>query len=355
MIHSQAVKIALFLLAATPFYSFSKVDFSVTVGTLHGQLRFSPEVFGVKPGSRVSLTLDNSDAMIHNLLLAKGDAKSIDRIAEAALNLGEKGLAAGFIPKDPSIIASIGLVQAGEKSTIQFNAPLEIGDYPFVCTFPGHSLSMRGTMKVLQEPDLIKPSETKPEADGKTPRNGVIEVTAKPRVLRVHIAGVDSGRSIAVGLPGGFNYLFDAEKLMVRKGWTGAFINVTRDRRGRGGGLCAILGDSFEVGAPEFPLRVGNPSKVPASKFKGYSRLNNPTFLYVVDGVDIEQTTTGSPENKGLTYGFRTSGLSEDLFFLIEPESLTVSTTSGKWHPDKGHVHIPAKEGSEFFISVQRN
>jgi hypothetical protein len=173
-------------------------------------------------------------------------------------------------------------------------------------------------------------------------------------VVRVHVSGVNSGRSIAVGLPGGFNYLFDAEKLMIRMGWTGPFLNVSRDRRSRGGGPCSILGKKFDVGSSEFPLRVGNTTKVPEVRFGGYSRLDNPEFKYEIDGVKVNQTATGSPGGQGLTYGFRVMDAPADLYFLIKPEGMRVSTTSGEWVPHKGFVKIPANKSSEFFISVEQ-
>ena len=343
----------LVLLGFTPLAS-AKPDFEITIGTLHGQLRFSPEAFAVKPGSIIRLSFENSDEMIHNLIFAKGDGKTIDRLAESALKLGEKGMEMGFVPKDPSILASIGLVQPGKKASVEFTAPKELGDYPYVCTFPGHSLTMRGIMKVVADPDSVDLSPVKEVSASTTPRNGVIEVGDDPRVIRVHVAGIDSGRSIAVGLPGGVNYLFDAEKLMIRTGWTGAFINVTRDRRGRGGGLCAILGEKFEVGATEYPLRISRYDKVPTVKFLGYSRLGNPSFFYEVDGTRVEQTATGHPDKKGLTYGFQVIDPKDDVYFLVEAKNVQVSTTAGEWHPDKGYVQVPAKEASEFFISIER-
>ena len=332
--------------------SIAKSVRKVSVGTLHGQLRYSPEVFGVKPGSKISLTLKNSDEMIHNLVLVRGNGEKADRLAEAALKLGEKGMEMGFIPRDPSVIAGIGLVQPGAKSSVEFTAPLEKGDYSFVCTFPGHSLSMRGVMKVVDDPDSVSPEIDK-VASGTTPKNGMLEVGNEARVIRVHIAGVDSGRSIAVGLPGGFNYLFDAEKLMVRTGWTGPFLNVGRDRRSRGGGPCSILGKKFEVGSSEFPLRIGNAEKIPTVRFGGYSRIGNPAFLYEVDGVKVSQTATGNPDGPGMTYGFEVTDPPEDVFFKVSSDGLRVSTTAGEWKPDDGVIRVPADESDEFFISIQ--
>ena len=331
-----------------------KIDHEIILGTLHGQLRFAPEAIAVKPGSKVRLTLDNSDEMIHNWLLAKGGKEDLARIAEAALKLGAEGMQKGFIPEDLSILASIGLVQPGKKGNTIFTAPKEVGDYPFICTFPGHSLTMRGVMKVSENPEQAIAQVNKIVAENTTPRNGILEIGEEPRVVRVHVKDVDSGRSIAVGLPGGVNYLFDAEKLMVRFGWVGGFLNIAPDRKGRGGGTCRILGEKFEVGATEFPLRIGNPDKEPEVRFGGYSRLGNPAFLYEVDGVKVSQTVTGRPGAKALTYGFNVEKASGDVFLLLKSGGLKVSTTAGKWSAKTGVLKVPQKEATEFFVSLER-
>ena len=331
-----------------------KIDHEIVLGTLHGQLRYAPEAIAVKPGSRVRVTLDNSDEMIHNWLLATGDKEDLARIAEAALKLGAEGMQKGFIPEDLAVLASIGLVQPGKKGSTMFTAPKEIGDYPFICTFPGHSLTMRGIMKVSENPEQAIAEVAKTVAENTTPRNGILEVGDEPRVVRVHVKDVDSGRSIAVGLPGGVNYLFDAEKLMVRFGWTGGFLNVAPDRKGRGGGACRILGEKFEVGATEFPLRIGNPNQAPKVRFGGYSRLGNPAFLYEVDGAKVSQTVTGRPGAKALTYGFRVEKASGDVYLLLKGDGLTVSSTAGNWSAKTGILKVPKKEASEFFVSLER-
>ena len=41
------------------------------------------------------------------------------------------------------------LVDHGEEEVIEFTAPTEPGIYPYICTFPGHALLMRGMMHVL--------------------------------------------------------------------------------------------------------------------------------------------------------------------------------------------------------------
>jgi len=41
-------------------------------------------------------------------------------------------------------------VNPGESFTLEFSAPEEPGDYPYVCTFPGHWRGMNGTMRVVR-------------------------------------------------------------------------------------------------------------------------------------------------------------------------------------------------------------
>ena len=58
------------------------------------------------------------------------------------------------IPADLSdqVIAHTGIVGGGEgdtkELTIEFAAP-EPGDYPFLCSFPGHFAMMNGTFRVV--------------------------------------------------------------------------------------------------------------------------------------------------------------------------------------------------------------
>ena len=127
--------------------------------------------------------------------------------------------------------------------------------------------------------------------------------------------------------------------------------SVNRDRRGRGGGLCSIIGEQFTSGSEPFPIRISNPDKVPETKFLGYSRSGNPTFHYEVDGVKIEQSTTGYPSSKGLTYAFKVAKQKEDIFFLFDPEKVQLaSSTTGQ--VEKGRLKVQAKNADNFLVSI---
>jgi azurin len=52
------------------------------------------------------------------------------------------------VPDSAEILHHTKLVQAGEQDVIEFTAPTEAGDYPYLCTYPGHWAIMNGVMKV---------------------------------------------------------------------------------------------------------------------------------------------------------------------------------------------------------------
>lgn len=119
--------------------------------TANDQMRFAPAEFTVVPGDEVTLTLHNigklpKEAMGHNLvILQKGaDAKAF----AAASMLHQK---TDFIAPEwkDRILAAAKLLGPDQTDTITFKAPAEMGDYAFVCSFPGHAATgMVGVMHV---------------------------------------------------------------------------------------------------------------------------------------------------------------------------------------------------------------
>lgn len=111
------------------------------------QLLFNVSEFTVKKGQKVELTFENPDLMQHNLLIVEPGAA--DEVAELAIELGEDGPSLHYIPKSDKILHATRLLDANTKETLKFDAPSKPGDYPFVCTFPGHAPTMRGIMRVV--------------------------------------------------------------------------------------------------------------------------------------------------------------------------------------------------------------
>ena len=120
-------------------------DFNLSIGTVPG-LRFDTESFDVRAGSKVSLRFDNNDDMLHNLVLTLPG--TVDDIAAEALTLGIRGQELNYVPDSDDVLFYTSLLEPETEETIYFTAPDEPGDYHFVCTFPGHSMTMRGILKV---------------------------------------------------------------------------------------------------------------------------------------------------------------------------------------------------------------
>ena len=60
-----------------------------------------------------------------------------------------------------------------------------------------------------------------------------VVVTKRPRVFRAPLLH-SSGRAIHVGMPIGLNYTFDPRMLSIRSVWSGGFLNLAKERKGRG-------------------------------------------------------------------------------------------------------------------------
>ncbi|MBL9180446.1 MAG: cupredoxin domain-containing protein [Verrucomicrobiaceae bacterium] len=118
-------------------------------------LGYDKTELSVKAGQKVKLTLNNTGSIApqpHNFLLLKpGKLDAVGALANAML-ADPQGMAKHYIPEaaKPDILASTKLVQPNQTETIEFTAPAEAGDYPYMCTFPGHWLLMRGVMHVTK-------------------------------------------------------------------------------------------------------------------------------------------------------------------------------------------------------------
>jgi azurin len=119
---------------------------TIRIGTIVEKMKYDINEFSVKSGKKVKLTFANPDFMPHNLVFTKPN--QADAVAQKALSLGAQGFAMAFVPESSDVLWASKLVDHGKEEEMNFTAPAEKGDYPYVCTFPGHHILMRGVMKV---------------------------------------------------------------------------------------------------------------------------------------------------------------------------------------------------------------
>ena len=144
----------LYVTARTGFYSLDMAvsgaareeAFRITIGTVQDKMIYDKKEFSVETDKRVQLTFVNNDFPPHNLLIVKPG--TADEVAKLAILLGNDGFNKQWRPDTPDILWGSTMIDYEEKSVITFTAPAP-GDYPYVCTFPGHALMMRGMMHVL--------------------------------------------------------------------------------------------------------------------------------------------------------------------------------------------------------------
>jgi plastocyanin len=158
----QAPFRAALMRTALPFLLFASVipagagDLqTITITTPQGQMKYDRPLIKAQPGSLLGIAFKNNDEMPHNIVFClPGEGAVSDRGLEVAMEawkLAEKGEAAGWIPQHPRVLAHSKMVPAHQTETFVLKVPDQPGDYPYVCTFPGHAMAMNGVMRVLAE------------------------------------------------------------------------------------------------------------------------------------------------------------------------------------------------------------
>ena len=123
---------------------------TIVIKSVKEAMSYDKKEFTVTAGKTVEIIFENPDAMQHNLVIGK--PKSLEIIGKAATKMitQKDALQKSYIPNIPQIIASTPLVNSDGSYKLTFKVPEILGDYPYVCTFPGHWSIMNGVMKVVK-------------------------------------------------------------------------------------------------------------------------------------------------------------------------------------------------------------
>ena len=174
-----------------------------------------------------------------------------------------------------------------------------------------------------------------------------IEVADRAVVQRCVTKGLP--RSIAVGMPGGFNYLFDPVRCRLVSVWFGGFLDFRPEATGRGGRPLVPLGVRRNLGTAEVPVRIGDADTLPETvRFAGYRiepATGIPTFLFAVDGVPIEQRVLSfGPDQVTIEVAFPNPGETPRFYCLDTTAFEHVALSDRLDQPAAGVVRIPAAE-----------
>ncbi|HCN31287.1 MAG TPA: hypothetical protein DIT64_21775 [Verrucomicrobiales bacterium] len=121
---------------------------TIAIKTIPERLLYDLREFKVAPGAPVKLVFENPDVTPHNLLIVQpGAADEVGMAGNEMAKLPD-GMAKGFLPDSPKILHHTRMLMQNESETLRFTAPEKAGAYPYICTFPGHWLVMKGEMVV---------------------------------------------------------------------------------------------------------------------------------------------------------------------------------------------------------------
>ncbi|MEN3943393.1 plastocyanin/azurin family copper-binding protein [Prosthecobacter sp. SYSU 5D2] len=131
----------------TPAPAAAEITIKVDVAN---PLAYDLKEFSVKAGQAVKLTFNNVHPAVpqmHNLVIGVPGSK--DKLLALAMQMATSpdGMAKGYVPESPDILYHTKLLQPNQSETLEFTAPA-VGEYPYICTFPGHGVIMNGVMRV---------------------------------------------------------------------------------------------------------------------------------------------------------------------------------------------------------------
>ena len=111
-------------------------------------LQYVQKKLSAKAGEKLTIVFKNPDVVPHNWMLAKpGTLQKVGNLANLMIS-DPQGLAKHYVPDSDDVLAYTDMTNPQSSFTIHITAPKEKGDYPYLCTFPGHWMVMNGVLKV---------------------------------------------------------------------------------------------------------------------------------------------------------------------------------------------------------------
>lgn len=147
--------LTVFLAALLSFHMQAAEPAVIAIKTMTAQMKYDTTEMLVAPGQPVKIIFENGDDLPHNLVFCQPGTDTA-AMAMKQMENPETALKRNWLPDDPRIWAHSKMLNPHEKEEITFTAPTKPGTYPYVCTFPGHALTMRGEMKVAPAGEGLK-------------------------------------------------------------------------------------------------------------------------------------------------------------------------------------------------------
>jgi azurin len=130
---------------------------TILVRTMQAQMKFDQTEIAVEPGAKIKLVLENIDDLPHNIVFFK-PGTDVVAVSNKQMEKPEEALKRNWLPDDSKIWLNSRMLNPKEKQELEFTAPMEPGVYPYMCSFPGHVLTMQGKLLVQKKGPILTSS-----------------------------------------------------------------------------------------------------------------------------------------------------------------------------------------------------
>jgi len=137
-----------------PAVNLGTPDKVIALGVIKDIMKYDKQLLTAKAGTVLRIVMKNPDHMQHNFVLIKPN--TMDKVGAAADKLAQ-GATAGsvtskmqYVPRMPEVLYATPMLNPGSSFTLNIKVPDTPGDYPYICTFPGHWRIMRGILRVTK-------------------------------------------------------------------------------------------------------------------------------------------------------------------------------------------------------------
>jgi hypothetical protein len=159
--------------------------------------------------------------------------------------------------------------------------------------------------------------------------------------------------AIAVGLPGGQTYCFDATQCRLRYAWRGGFVDHSPQWLGKGDHFATVIGHVYYRAPDTARLRAADRKSTPQVKWLGYRmEKSGPELRYMLDGATVIERPRVASSGAGLDLAYEISGASGAVTFEREPDGgATVTCDRGKWAGNR--LTLTAEEARRFTLTLK--
>jgi hypothetical protein len=194
----------------------------------------------------------------------------------------------------------------------------------------------------------------------------LVRVGNEPKILRAFLDYKNDQKlrrthTVGVGDPSGVHYVFDTKLGVLSCVWRGDFVDATPMWHDRGDGSFKPLGDVlFLFNTPQLAVLSDKNAAFPTAfdettfRGKGYKIEESsarPTFRYIVNGLDVEDKTYPSDNNRSLTRELKIGGLpsGQNAFYKLAEGKKIEPLTDGSFVVD-GQYYLTVLSSEKAFV-----